>query len=102
MQVFARFSVRTLVAICAIAVSGLQALAEDVPRVTVATKRFGGVQLMSIGIDGSNPVQLSNEPDDATQPTWCPDGSKLAYIVGAKSEGKIKIIDANGQNGHVL
>ena len=78
------------------------ARAEDVPRVTVATKRFGGVQLMSIGIDGSNPVQLTNEPDDATQPTWCPDGTKLAYIVGAKSEGKIKIMDANGQNAHVL
>jgi Tol biopolymer transport system component len=78
------------------------ARAADVPRVTVATKRFGGVQLMSIGIDGSNPVQLTDEPDDATQPTWCPDGTKLAYVVGARSQGRIKVMDANGQNSHFL
>jgi TolB protein len=102
MQVFARFSVRTLVAICAIAVSGLQALAEDVPRVTIVTKRFGGVQLMSVGIDGSNPQQLTSEPDDATQPTWSPNGSKVAYVVGPTYHGKIKIMDADGKNAHLL
>ena len=78
------------------------AAAEDLPRVTFATKRFGGVQLMSIGIDGSRPVQLTKEPDDATQPTWCPDGSKLAYVVGAVYEGKIKVMDADGTNAHFL
>ncbi len=78
------------------------AQAEDAPRVTIATKRFGGVQLMSIGIDGTHPVQLTKEPDDATQPTWCPDGSKLAYVVGPTYEGRIKVMDADGANAHFL
>jgi TolB protein len=76
--------------------------AEDVPRVTVATHRFGGVQLMTVGIDGSNPMQLTNDPDDATQGTWCPDGSKIAYGVGPRLAGKIKVMDADGKNAHIL
>jgi TolB protein len=78
------------------------AAAEDVPRLTIATKRFGGVQLMSIGIDGSRPAQLTKEPNDATQPTWCPDGSKLAYVIGPTQQGRIKIMDADGTNAHYL
>ncbi len=94
-------------ALCAAAVAivlfgTFGAFAEDIPRVTVATKHFGGVQLMSIGIDGSNPVQLTNEPDGATQPTWCPDGSKIAYVVGPVEQGKIKVMDADGKNAHLL
>ena len=78
------------------------ARAEDAPRLTIATKRFGGVQLMNIGIDGTNPVQLTNEPDHATQATWCPDGSKLAYVAGARMHGTLKVMDADGKNTHVL
>jgi TolB protein len=78
------------------------ALAEDVPRLTVATKRFGGVQLMTVGIDGANPQQLTNDPDDATQATWCPDGKKLAYVAGPRMQGTIKVMDADGQNVHTL
>src|SRR6476620_4007738 len=78
------------------------ALAEDVPRLTFATKRFGGVQIMSVGIDGSNPVQITHESDEATQPRWSPDGSKLVYLVGPRQQGKIKVCDADGGNAHSL
>ena len=70
----------------------LTAPAEDVPRLSFATKRFGGVQIMTIGIDGSNPVQITRESEEATQPAWSPDGSKLAYVVGPRQQGKIKIV----------
>ena len=76
--------------------------AEDVPRLTIATKRFGGVQLMTVGINGSNAVQLTNDADDATQPTWCPDGTKLCYISGPRTKGRLKIMDADGNNVHLL
>ena len=78
------------------------ARAEDVPRVTFATKRFGGVQLMTVGIDGSNPVQLTDEADDASQPSWSPDGSKIAYVAGPPPQGKIKIANADGKNARFL
>jgi TolB protein len=77
-------------------------LADDVPRLTIATRRFGGVQLMTVGVDGSNPTQLTTDPDDASQPTWCPDGTKVAYVAGPVLQGKIKIMDADGSNAHLL
>jgi TolB protein len=77
-------------------------LADDVPRLTIATKRFGGVQLMTIGVDGSNPTQLTTDSDDASQPTWCPDGTKIAYVAGPVLQGKIKIMDADGSNADLL
>jgi TolB protein len=86
----------------AIALNVTQVQAESVPRITVATTRYGGVQLMTIGIDGSNPVQLTNEPEDATQPAWSADGSKIAYVVGPLMKGRIKIADADGKNGKYL
>jgi Tol biopolymer transport system component len=76
--------------------------AEDVPRLTVATQRFGGVQLMTVGVDGSNPTQITTDPDDASQPTWCPDGKQIAYVAGPRLQGKIKIINADGTNSHLL
>jgi TolB protein len=76
--------------------------ADDVPRLTIASKHFGGIQIMTVGIDGSKPQQLTNEPDAATQPTWCPDGSKLCYVVGERMHGKLKIMDADGKNAHLL
>jgi Tol biopolymer transport system component len=78
------------------------AFADDVQRLTIATKRFGGVQLMTVGVDGSNPTQLTNDPDDASQPTWCPDGTKVAYVAGPRMQGKIKIMDGDGSNVRVL
>src|SRR4029079_646343 len=86
----------------AIALNVTQVQAEEVPRITVATTRYGGVQLMTIGIDGSNPVQLINEPEAPTQPAWSPDGSKIAYVVGPLMKGRIKIADADGKNGKYL
>src|SRR4051812_22028966 len=76
--------------------------AEDVPRLTFPTKRFGGMQIMTIGIDGSNPVQVTHETEDAAQPKWSPDGTKLVYVVGPAEEGKIKICDADGGNARFL
>jgi len=87
----------------AVWLNAFAARSEDVvPRLTVATHRFGGVQLMTVGIDGSNPTQLTDDPEDATQPTWCPDGSKFAYVAGPVRNGKIKIADADGKNARVL
>jgi len=102
-----RFAIRdlfwlTFVVALALFLCTSSALAEDVPRLTFATKRFGGVQIMSIGIDGSNPVQITHESDEATQPRWSPDGSKLAYLFGPRLQGKIKICDPDGGNAHLL
>jgi len=102
-----RFTIRDLLWLTAVTALVLvigtsTVLAEDVPRLTFPTKRFGGVQIMSIGIDGSNPVQVTHESDEATQPRWSPEGSNLAYLLGPRQQGKIKICDPDGGNAHLL
>jgi Tol biopolymer transport system component len=47
-------------------------------------------------------VQITRESEEATQPAWSPDGTKLAYLVGPRQQGKIKICDADGGNAHLL
>jgi TolB protein len=76
--------------------------ADEVPRVTIATQRFGGVQIMTIGIDGSNPQQITDDSNGATQPTWSPDGTKLAYVSGPVWEGTLTVCDADGKNARAL
>src|SRR5262245_44500035 len=101
-----RFTIRDLLWLALVVALALllysSSLAEDVPRLTFPTKRFGGVQVMSIGVDGSNPVQITHESEEATQPRWSRDGSKLVYLVGPRQQGKIKVCDADGGNAHLL
>ncbi len=63
-------------------------LAEDVPRFTFATKRFGGVQLMTVGIDGSNPVQLTDEAEDASSRRGVPMVRKWPMSSARRPKGK--------------
>jgi TolB protein len=86
--------------LCFLATSAV--FADEVPRVTIATQRFGGVQIMTIGIDGSNPQQVTDDANDATQPTWSPDGTKLAYVSGPVRQGTLMVCDADGKNAHAL
>jgi Tol biopolymer transport system component len=85
-----------------LAADSVRALADDVPRITLATRRFGGVQLMTIGIDGSNPVQITKGQDIAREPAWSPDGSKLMYVVGPRVNSRVMIADPDGSNAKPL
>jgi Tol biopolymer transport system component len=84
------------------AADAAQLFADDVPRITLATRRFGGVQLMTIGIDGSDPVQITKGQDIAREPAWSPDGSKLMYVVGSRGNSRVMIADADGSNAKPL
>src|SRR5690349_11718545 len=77
-------------------------LAEDVARLSFASNHFGSMQIVSVDINSANLEQVTNETDEATQPMWSPDGSKLAYVVGAAMKGKIKIVNADGSEPHFL
>jgi tol-pal system beta propeller repeat protein TolB len=95
MQRFARASaVYALFALATLTVN--QAAAEDKPQLTVATTRFGDVQLMTIDIDGQNAVQLTKDPKGASQATWSPDGKHLAFISFRNGPGQIFVMDADG------
>lgn len=51
--------------------------------------------------DGSNPINLTNDPEYNRQPTWSPDGQRIAfarYLSFMDSDWDIWVIDANGGN----
>jgi TolB protein len=48
-------------------------------RIAFETDRDGNSEIYSIGPDGTNPSNLSNNPASDVDPAWSPDGTKIAF-----------------------
>ena len=50
--------------------------------------------------DGSGQTDLTNDPADDTDPTWSPDGSKIAFTTnrGPTGDNEIYLMNANGSS----
>jgi TolB protein len=62
----------------------------DGRQLAIESARVGGTQLSIISVDGSGSRVLT----EGSQPTWSPDGTRIAFIWG----GGISVIDADGSN----
>lgn len=51
-----------------------------VGQIAFASNRTGVPQIFLVNVDGQNLTQLTFLPDGACQPSWSPDGSRLAFI----------------------
>ncbi len=49
-------------------------------QIAFASNRTGSMQVWLMNIDGSGQRPLTNIPDGACEPTWSPDGQKIAFI----------------------
>jgi serine/threonine protein kinase/Tol biopolymer transport system component len=49
-------------------------------QIAFATDRTGAPQVYLMNADGSDPRQVTNMPDGACQPSWSPDGLRIAFI----------------------
>jgi ABC-type sugar transport system substrate-binding protein len=71
-------------------------------RIAFETDRDGNREIYVMEPDGANPVNLSNNPADDMQPSWSPDGSKIAFVSNRKTDKEggqfIFIMDSNGEN----
>jgi TolB protein len=56
-----------------------------------------------MGADGSNPRRLSTQGGKSYDPSWSPDGRRIAYVVERSGEGfEIWTMDADGGNAMQL
>jgi hypothetical protein len=62
--------------------------------------RDKGWNVFSMNADGSGQVDLTNTEDPVInfEPTWSPDGSKVAFMRQAAGEQDLWVVDANGTN----
>lgn len=71
---------------------------------SIYMKTYGGLTMMSIYImnmDGTNPVRLTDSPEDEKSPLWSPDGTQIAYSVvsvGINRPQQIRAITVDGTN----
>ncbi|MCE1255532.1 MAG: DPP IV N-terminal domain-containing protein [Anaerolineae bacterium] len=70
--------------------------------ITFESDRDGNPEIYVMGPDGSNQVNLSNNPAEDSNPVWSPDGSRIAFVSNRESEtggGQfIYVMQADGRN----
>jgi TolB protein len=56
----------------------------------------GKEQLFRMGIDGSNPQQLTRDDADHEDPAWSPNGIRIAFVLKKKGLEQIHLMNADG------
>jgi Tol biopolymer transport system component len=74
----------------------LQAAPGAKGKIAFASDRAGTMDIWVMNVDGSNPVQLTNDPLPEVFPAWSPDGKKIAFVRGERAGADIYVMNAKG------
>ncbi|HEV3344056.1 MAG TPA: hypothetical protein VG125_27020 [Pirellulales bacterium] len=70
----------------------------EAPQLTVATRRFGGSDLISIDVTSKEVTRLTKDIGQANEPSWHPDDGRLALVVTTNGAGALRLFDVKSAN----
>jgi len=70
----------------------------DDSRIAFVSYRGGNAEVYVTKLDGSDPVNLTDNPADDWDPTWSPDGSLIAFTSDRDGNPEIYAMNRDGQN----
>ncbi len=70
--------------------------------ITFDSDRDGNREIYVMGPDGSDPINLSNNPTDDRNPVWSPDGSRIVFVSDRDGGPFLYVMNADGSDVHQL
>jgi TolB protein len=68
----------------------------DGAQIAFVSDRDGNQEIYLMNADGTNPVNLTNNPANDWHPVWSPDGSRLAFTSNRDGDEEIYVMNADG------
>ena len=68
-------------------------------QIAFASTRDGNLEIYVMDADGNNQIRLTNHPEADFQPSWSPDGGRIAFVSDRNGgNDQIYVMDSNGKN----
>ncbi|MCE2397361.1 PD40 domain-containing protein [Candidatus Poribacteria bacterium] len=74
-------------------------------RIAFVSQRDGNAEIYVMDANGGRQLNLTNNPNDDRQPSWSPDGKRIAFMSDRKGDFEnfeIYVVDADGDNQQKL
>ena len=71
---------------------------DPVNKIAFHTMRDGNREVYVMEADGTNPVNLTNNPAEDSRPAWSPDGTKIAFESDRDGNREVYVMAADGTN----
>ena len=65
-------------------------------RIAFESNRDGNLEIYSMNPDGSDQVNLTNDPAEDPDPVWSPDGTRIAFVTASEGHRNIYVMNADG------
>ncbi len=68
-------------------------------QIAFSSTRDGNLEIYVMDADGNNQIRLTNHPEKDYQPSWSPDGGRIAFVSDRNGGfNQIYVMDSNGKN----